>query len=506
MASPSSTSPSPVQGEDRFGALPESILLLILSFLPTLDAVRTSILSARWRTLWTAIGGLDLDEGSNFFSSTGKRKRWSKSKSSDFLFFTGTRTTGVKRKRKSKDFVDFVGKVLSFHHTPTLHKLRLHCCSQNCPLQDWVRTAVSRGVQMLDLRLPRHPNPDGKAGLLPSLLFTSQSLVDLRLDLGGSALLLPGTLALVGLRRMRLCRVKFYDDHLTRALFSSSTALKSLALEDCDYQKLARLEISCSSLQELAIDSSLKEDGLGSCEVKIAAPHLTSFVYRATLAQAYVVERLARVEYVKIQFQRFGALEGSYHHSILDRTSSLFCSLSSARNLDICPVCVKALRFRRTNDGLCVIPFCNLNVLGTAVKHLNYSALRVVLWILLLNPHLRALVVEVRDMSALPSSAGKEDFLLELVAYCFKLRLGVVEKVEIRYSASTFRSREAVRYTTETVLELVKALLGNQARLRKLILGSRLFCDSFSSNRADAVMEKVLSFPKRTSELAVAFI
>ncbi|MQM07939.1 hypothetical protein Taro_040789 [Colocasia esculenta] len=488
-SSSSSTSASPVEEpEDSFGALPEPILLLILSFLPTLHAVRTSILSTRWRTLWTSIGVLDLDEGA------------------DFIFFgTETRPTGAKRKRKRKgSFAEFVGKVLSFHHTPTLRKLRLHCCSQNCPLQDWVRTAVSRGVQTLDLRLPSHPNRNS-SGQLPSLLFTSQSLVDLRLDLGGSALILPGTVALVALRRMRLCFVKFCDDHLTRALFSNSTALKRLVLLNCDYQMLGRLEISCSSLQELAIESLLKADGLGSCEVKIAAPHLTSFVYRASVAQAYVVERFLSVEYVKIQFQRFEAWEVLGQHSILKRASSFFCSLSSARNLDICPVCVKALRFRRTNDWLYPIPFRNLNVLRTAVKDLDYSAIRVVLWLFVLNPHLRALIVEVGDLSVLPSSAGKEDFFKFLGA-CFKHRCGVVEKVEIRCGGSNFRSREAVRYTTETVLELVKVLLGSQPRLKKLILSNKLFCDSYSSNIRDVVMEKVLSFPKRTRELAVAFI
>ena len=41
--------------EDSFGELPEHILSHILSFLPTKEAVRTSILSKRWKFIWTSI-------------------------------------------------------------------------------------------------------------------------------------------------------------------------------------------------------------------------------------------------------------------------------------------------------------------------------------------------------------------------------------------------------------------------------------------------------------------
>ena len=43
--------------------LPDPILQHILSYLSTKNAIRTSILSKRWKYLWTSIPKLDFDEG-----------------------------------------------------------------------------------------------------------------------------------------------------------------------------------------------------------------------------------------------------------------------------------------------------------------------------------------------------------------------------------------------------------------------------------------------------------
>ena len=50
--------------KDRLSNLPDSLLCHILSFLPTNEAVVTSILSSRWKTLWTLVPKIDFQDTS----------------------------------------------------------------------------------------------------------------------------------------------------------------------------------------------------------------------------------------------------------------------------------------------------------------------------------------------------------------------------------------------------------------------------------------------------------
>ncbi|XP_058220007.1 putative F-box/LRR-repeat protein At3g44080 [Rhododendron vialii] len=51
---------------DRISNVPDSLLCHILSLLPTNNAVGTSILSTRWRYLWTGATNLDIDDSMLF--------------------------------------------------------------------------------------------------------------------------------------------------------------------------------------------------------------------------------------------------------------------------------------------------------------------------------------------------------------------------------------------------------------------------------------------------------
>ncbi|XP_057432948.1 putative F-box/LRR-repeat protein At4g13960 [Lotus japonicus] len=51
---------------DRISELPNELLFLILSFLPTEDIIATSLVSKRWRSLWLSVLTLDFDEDRYF--------------------------------------------------------------------------------------------------------------------------------------------------------------------------------------------------------------------------------------------------------------------------------------------------------------------------------------------------------------------------------------------------------------------------------------------------------
>ncbi|XP_066340976.1 putative F-box/FBD/LRR-repeat protein At2g05300 [Miscanthus floridulus] len=58
------------RGEDRIGALPDDLLLHVLSFLPAHDAVRTCVLSRRWRPVWKSLRVLRLTKPQSWGSAT----------------------------------------------------------------------------------------------------------------------------------------------------------------------------------------------------------------------------------------------------------------------------------------------------------------------------------------------------------------------------------------------------------------------------------------------------
>lgn len=47
--------------EDMISNLPDALISKVLSYLPTEEAVRTSVLSSRWKSLWLFISAIDLD-------------------------------------------------------------------------------------------------------------------------------------------------------------------------------------------------------------------------------------------------------------------------------------------------------------------------------------------------------------------------------------------------------------------------------------------------------------
>ncbi|KAM3259549.1 hypothetical protein ACQJBY_051048 [Aegilops geniculata] len=48
-------------GEDRLSTLPDELIQLVLSFLPSRQAVQTCVLATRWRTLWKSVPAIRLD-------------------------------------------------------------------------------------------------------------------------------------------------------------------------------------------------------------------------------------------------------------------------------------------------------------------------------------------------------------------------------------------------------------------------------------------------------------
>uniref|UniRef100_R7W2G1 F-box domain-containing protein n=1 Tax=Aegilops tauschii TaxID=37682 RepID=R7W2G1_AEGTA len=58
-------------GEDRLKALPNDLLIYLMSFLPSRDFVRTCVLGKRWSTLWKSVPALRIDDPDSYDAVSG---------------------------------------------------------------------------------------------------------------------------------------------------------------------------------------------------------------------------------------------------------------------------------------------------------------------------------------------------------------------------------------------------------------------------------------------------
>ncbi|CAI9261632.1 unnamed protein product [Lactuca saligna] len=117
------------KNEDRLSSLPEEILSHILSLMPTSFAVRTSILSKRWKHCWRMITNLDLNDY--------------------YLVYN------------LKCFSKYVDRVLEHCKASQLKSFKLglfRTSVQKSDVAKWINEAIRLNVCELDIHLPKFPN------------------------------------------------------------------------------------------------------------------------------------------------------------------------------------------------------------------------------------------------------------------------------------------------------------------------------------------------------------
>ncbi|KAG7583479.1 F-box-like domain superfamily, partial [Arabidopsis suecica] len=179
--------------EDRVSQLPDPLLTQILNLLTTEEAVKTSVLSTRWRTLWLWVPNLEL--------SFSKFPSFTAFLSFGNLFFDSVRVSCIDN---LKLYID--GNDASY-------------------LKPWIDALVKRKIQRLYVRRTL----GGYSHEMPLSLYVCESLVSLKLF------------------RLTLVDVEFV----------SLPCLKILRLKDIVFHNEAtfeRLVSSCPVLEELKID------------------------------------------------------------------------------------------------------------------------------------------------------------------------------------------------------------------------------------------------------------
>ncbi|KAF7119969.1 hypothetical protein RHSIM_Rhsim13G0173200 [Rhododendron simsii] len=212
---------------DRISEFPDSILVHILSFLDIEDAVRTQVLSKRWRFLWTFLPCL-LFYYNAFDDDGGKGVDFRVARNTEFVTFI--EKTLLASNCKLKKFE------VDFYYDP-------HFASN---VDSWTRFAAGKGVKELDLRLC--PDATDSEYELPQLLYDNSWFKELRFS--HCRVSPQGNVAWYSLKKLSIGYVKFSNDVIERIL-AGSPVLETLTLESC--QGFSRLAVTNSCVKKLIL-------------------------------------------------------------------------------------------------------------------------------------------------------------------------------------------------------------------------------------------------------------
>ncbi|KAL0659807.1 hypothetical protein Bca4012_080392 [Brassica carinata] len=198
---------------------PDDLLLRILSLNTTKGVLATSLLSKRWRYLWTLVPGLKYDD--------------------------------INHNGDYKLFKQFVHRSFLSNKAPVLEHLHLSL-GRDCPSVDiglWINLALSRHVRVLHIVIPY---PKKGPVTLPSSLYTSEKLQ--RLTLIKCVFLdVPVHVRLPSLKTLSLKLITYADNTSLQRLLSGCPNLEGLSVvvEQCIGDPPVDVNIVMPSLQRL---------------------------------------------------------------------------------------------------------------------------------------------------------------------------------------------------------------------------------------------------------------
>ncbi|XP_023729583.1 F-box/LRR-repeat protein At3g59190 [Lactuca sativa] len=244
---------------DDISNLPDCILHQILSFIPTKEVVKMSILSTRWKNLWASAPNIDFNDGLLYAKTVDGRCR-----------------------PEVSSFINFVDRVLALRDPSNMEKFHLSCfvCNNASKIHSWISYAIMHNVQELDLCL-FGVDPF----VIPRCMLDSTPLVSLKIKMD-CVIELPSHVSFPFLKTLHLSLVRFPDDASTEKLFSGCPFLEELVLLDCYLVNLNNIVISSSTLKSLTIHDLPyfgEFDDTSGCNIKIDAVNLTYFKYFGNL-------------------------------------------------------------------------------------------------------------------------------------------------------------------------------------------------------------------------------
>ncbi|KAI3444813.1 hypothetical protein Pfo_001478, partial [Paulownia fortunei] len=415
---------------DRLSPLPDDVLHRVLSSLDFLDVVRTSVLSKRWRFVWTSVPYLNFNMD------------W-------FMKYNYDQKIELLEPRYK--FWDFIKWALLLRDGSQIIRICLYTDNTMAEqLNGLLRVASRQKVQELcfldgDYTADELEFPRVLCETLTVLTMNFRDTIPLRV-----------TAVFSSLRSLNLTRVLISCDAAEKLLSSGCVKLENVYLEDCQVRDIEQINISACNLKYLTIVNVCTCEkfwvvGCFDSKLRICAPNLLSFCYIGPMLRGFALVNTVSLKNASIRLLRVprGYDDGYKNH--------LFCpakfnGLNYAKTLTLSTLVVKY--FCPAYSELLWDTFIldNVNLLEVELRY-NANYIEGLINLLKFSPNLEALVIRfkenrstwksrVEDIACLSyhvkiiqvSNLDGTEIALELVK--FLLRNGkVLEKMEIMHGS-----------------------------------------------------------------------
>lgn len=444
--------------EDTISKLPDSLISQILSHLPTTkEAVRTTVLSKRWKTLYLSIPALTLN--SNEFPNHNA-------------------------------FVGFIDRFLDFskEQNSILHKLKLSVRKKNVDdsppcVKRWIDSVSSSKLNHLDVECL--VNRKFLEAIPRSLYVCCDTLVYLRLhrvSLGEFE-----SVSLPCLKKMVLEHNVYANDASLELFISSCSVLEDLSIVRMAPDKIKVLRVCSQSLTSLHIDFLLGEDddfddGSG---VFIDSPKLEFLKFEEDLSDSKIITNTGSLAKVNLVFI-FGENDTADVIELpkrdkRDMIRNFFTSISRVTDLKLSEHIVEFLHYHIEFDPLVLPQFRNLSRLRT----------KIFMWCLDVLPTLLESCPNLNSLVLAPDFYPDDEAAEIKSASIPRCLQSSLEYVEIKsFNGSPDRMKVA-RYFVENSLVLKKLVL--DARCKTMEQGCYITEQGFSMFR------DLLSLPRPSS-------
>ncbi|KAL4619600.1 hypothetical protein ACB092_06G091300 [Castanea dentata] len=352
---------------DRISNLPESLLCHILSFLPTKDSIATSILSTRWKLLWTLVPKLDLDSDTIGTSELSADDDDDDEDERDIMF------------------AHVVSSVLAQQECGELQTFRLQWKFgwDGSHLDAWLRTAAARKVKELDLDI-LVIDMDVENLKLPPSFFSCRTLVvlkltgtiDIDIDTPSLSFNFP-SLKILHLVEILFPSVIYSQERSFLRFLSGCPVLEDLSFTTDDLE--GEYKVCVPTLKRFIIRDLNGSD----YELEINAPALEYFDFCGDLRVIKFYEKLNNLVQANVGLYVY---ENEHKEFFRERVFRLFTALNNVKFLSFSP---DGTEWHNVGN-ICPSSFQNLVQLDFKVTDCNWSVLQ---YLLQNAPNLESLVV-----------------------------------------------------------------------------------------------------------------